>query len=68
MAGNLLTVPEVSRMLKVSEKTTRRMTQKGVLPVVRFGRCVRVDEQALMQWIAAGGQKQWNACAEYALS
>lgn len=52
----LLTVPEVSQRLKISEARVRELGRLGLLPVVKLGRQIRVDPARLDAWIAAGGQ------------
>jgi excisionase family DNA binding protein len=39
----LLTVHQVAENWQVSERTIRRMIEKGQLPVVRIGRAVRIS-------------------------
>lgn len=56
LRGALLTVPEVSERLKISEARVRELGRLGLLPVVRLGRQVRVDPERLDAWIAEGGQ------------
>jgi excisionase family DNA binding protein len=48
---HLLTVPEVAEILRVSPRTVRRMIDDKRLPVVRFGRAVRVRVEALTAFI-----------------
>lgn len=52
----LLTVPEVSEHLKISEARVRELGRLGLLPIVRLGRQVRIDPERLDAWIAEGGQ------------
>lgn len=52
----LLTVPEVSKRLSISEARVRELGRLGLLPIVHLGRQVRVDPERLNAWIAAGGQ------------
>ena len=52
----LLTVPQVARLLNVSEARTRELARQNLLPVVRLGRQLRFDPDALEAWIADGGQ------------
>lgn len=44
---SLLTAEEVASILRVSLRTVRRFTAAGQLPVVRFGRSVRIDRADL---------------------
>jgi excisionase family DNA binding protein len=39
----LLTIPEVANLLRLSVRQVRRMVASGDLPVLRFGRSVRVS-------------------------
>jgi excisionase family DNA binding protein len=52
----LLTIPEVSDLLRVPPARAYELARQGVLPVVRLGRQVRVSEPALQRWIEDGGQ------------
>jgi excisionase family DNA binding protein len=58
----LLTVPEVSRKLAVSEGTVRRWISTGQLRVTKFGEsrssAVRVDPSDLDQLIANARERQ----------
>ena len=51
----LLTIPEVARLLQVRVPRAYQLARDGVVPVVRVGRQVRVDERALHKWITGGG-------------
>ncbi len=44
---HFLTVAQVAERLQVSERSVRRWIAADVLPVRRFGRCVRVDPDDL---------------------
>ena len=55
-AAALLTVPEVARLLNVSEARTRELARQHLIPVVRLGRQLRFDPDAIQAWIADGGQ------------
>lgn len=43
----LLTVREVAALFQVSERTIRRLIAVGDLPIVRLGRSVRVNPEAI---------------------
>lgn len=51
----LLTVRQVAELLSVPQARAYELARAGMLPVVRVGRQVRVDEDALRKWIASGG-------------
>lgn len=55
----LILVAETADILQVSEQRVYEMVRTGVLPAgvaIRLGRQVRIDADALNEWIAAGGQ------------
>ena len=49
--ATLLTVDEVAKYLKVSRAFAYTMANDGTLPVVRFGRSIRVPKARLDRWI-----------------
>jgi len=51
----LLKIPEVAERLAVTVARAYDLARAGVIPVVRLGREIRVDPEALDAWIAAGG-------------
>lgn len=56
---NLITVREAAQELKVSSWRIYDLIRRGLLPpgvVVRLGRQLRIDRDALERWVAAGGQ------------
>jgi excisionase family DNA binding protein len=54
----LLTAKEVAPILQVTEARVYEMSRENLLPTVRMGRQVRYDEDALLNWIRAGGSAQ----------
>lgn len=52
----LMSVREVSDLLKVKPHRIYEMVREGLLPGVRLGRQVRISEDALRRWIQNGGQ------------
>lgn len=56
MPEKLLRITEVARILDVTEDRAYALARAGILPVVRIGRHLRVDPEALQKWIRAGGQ------------
>ena len=49
----LLNIPEVAATLRLSRATVYRLIDVEGLPVIRFGRAVRVSVTALERWLAA---------------
>ena len=55
MERKLLTVPEVAVILNVSEERAYSLARSGLLPIVKLGRQIRIDEGKLHEWIDQGG-------------
>ena len=51
----LLHMDEVAKRLGVSLQRAYELGRQGLLPIVRLGRQMRVEEHRLVEWIAAGG-------------
>lgn len=49
----LLTLREVALLLRLSEKTARRMVARGRIPCVRFGRAIRFVPGDVLAWLSA---------------
>ncbi len=47
----LLNIPQVAKMLSLSRTKVYELIDTEGLPVVRFGRAVRVSLTALQQWL-----------------
>ncbi|HPU75065.1 MAG TPA: helix-turn-helix domain-containing protein [Bacillota bacterium] len=52
----LLKADEVARILDVPRDRIYEMAYDELLPVVRMGRQIRVDEAKLKEWIDKGGK------------
>ena len=50
----LLTYSQAARVLGVTERTVWTLVHDGALPVVRFGRSVRIDPADLREFIDRG--------------
>lgn len=51
-----LTVPEMAETLGMKTGRVYELLRLGLIPAVRFGRLVRVEEQAFKDWVNKGGQ------------
>lgn len=49
----LLTIAEVAQLLRVSEKSVRRMVVHRRIPCVRVGRLVRFVSGDVLRWLSA---------------
>ena len=55
----VLTVDEVAVLLRVDRKTAYAVIAEGALPGVRrFGRCIRVSRDALLDWLGRGEESK----------
>lgn len=52
----LLTMKEVAERLGIKLQRAYEMARLGLLPVVRLGRQIRVEEGRLVSWIEGGGR------------
>ena len=52
----LLTMKDVAQRLGISLQRTYEMGRLGLLPVVRLGRQIRVEEGRLASWVDGGGR------------
>jgi excisionase family DNA binding protein len=52
----LLRVPAVAEALDITNARARELVRTGVLPCVRIGRQVRVEENTVKNFIATGGR------------
>jgi putative molybdopterin biosynthesis protein len=55
MSDSFLQISQVSDLLEISDTTTRRLVKKGVLPAIRVGRQIRIDQRRLQEWVDGGG-------------
>ena len=55
MHTRLLTMDEVAPILNVTVARAYDLARTGVLPIVKLGRQIRVDEARLIDWINGGG-------------
>lgn len=53
MPLSVMTIPEVARLLRVSEKKTYRLAKSGELPSFRLGSAWRFRRSDVESWVAA---------------
>jgi excisionase family DNA binding protein len=54
----LLTIPAVAKMLCVSRPTVYTLIDTEGLPIIKFGRSVRISPISLQKWLAQHEQEQ----------
>ena len=57
----LLTVPQVAKLLKLGRTKVYELIGTKQLPVVRFGRAVRVSSASLQRWVERQEQQDLSA-------
>jgi excisionase family DNA binding protein len=62
----LLTISEVAQVLGVRPARAYELARTGVLPAVHLRRQIRVSDQALREWVAAGWQRLSETAVEAA--
>jgi len=50
-SGTLMSIAAVAELRDVSEKTVRRLVERGELPCLRVGHLLRVDPDELRAWL-----------------
>lgn len=55
MKKKLLNIAEVAEVLGVKEHRVYALARSNLLPIVRIGRQIRVEEGRLQEWIDQGG-------------
>lgn len=50
--NSLLTVQELSQVLRISERTIRQWCHEGYIPYIKIGHSVRFDEKQITTWLA----------------
>ena len=48
---NIVTVKELGKILKVSEKTLYQWAELGQIPCIKMHRCLRFDLDEVMEWV-----------------
>ena len=57
----LITVPELAKVLRLSPKTVYEAIQRDKIPgVVRLGRPIRINKRAVVAWLLEGRGPQTN--------
>ena len=52
MNDNLMKIEEAAECLSLSRSTIYELILAGEIPVIRYGRAVRIQPAALRQWVA----------------
>lgn len=55
--SEILTVPEMAELLKISRTTAYEWVHIAGFPALRVGNCIRVPRGLLMDWVASQATK-----------
>jgi PTS system nitrogen regulatory IIA component len=55
---NLMKIDEVAELLRVSDKTIRRLAIRGELPTTRIGKSYRFIRSDIVRWAKSGGTNE----------
>ena len=53
----LLTLPQVAIYLQIGRSTAFLYARKGIIPTIRFGKCLRVRLSSLLDWLDSNESK-----------
>lgn len=57
MSDEVLTVPEMAKLLKISENTAYTWTHIEGFPRVKIGNTIRIPRGLLLEWVAEQARK-----------
>ncbi|MBS6252088.1 MAG: helix-turn-helix domain-containing protein [Clostridium sp.] len=49
--NDLITVPEMAKLLKISRSKAYSLIKQVDFPIIRIGKCIRVSRNSLEQWL-----------------
>lgn len=49
--NELLTMNEVAKILKISRSKAYSLTQENDFPMIKIGKCIRVNKKDLYKWL-----------------
>lgn len=57
--SDVLTVPELARLLRIGRNSAYEAIQRGEIPgVIRVGRSIRVSRATVVRWISQGASSE----------
>ena len=49
--NDLLTVPEMAKILKISRSKAYALVKEKDFPVIKIGKCIRISEKKVLSWL-----------------
>lgn len=51
-SGNdLITVPEMANMLKISRSKAYALVKEKGFPIIKIGKCIRISQKSVLSWL-----------------
>lgn len=50
-ANDLLTVPEMAKILKISRSKAYDLIKEKDFPIIKIGKCIRISQKRLFSWL-----------------
>ena len=49
--NDLLTVPEMAKMLKISSSKAYALVKEKDFPIIKIGKCIRISQEKVLSWL-----------------
>lgn len=49
--NDLLTVPEMAKMLKISRSKAYALVKEMDFPIIKIGKCIRISQEKVLSWL-----------------
>jgi len=49
--NDLLTVPEMAKMLKISRSKAYALVKEKDFPIIKIGKCIRISQEKVLSWL-----------------
>ena len=49
--NDLLTVPEMAKVLKISRSKAYALVKEKDFPIIKIGKCIRISQEKVLSWL-----------------
>lgn len=49
--NDLLTVPEMAKILKISRSKAYALIKEKGFPIIKIGKCIRISQKSIFSWL-----------------
>lgn len=49
--NDLLTVPEMAKMLRISRSKAYALVKEKDFPIIKIGKCIRISQEKVLSWL-----------------